>query len=672
MNLQELVVKLKLDNKAFNRSLQDSEKKVSGFATNLKSQFNSIGTALTNLGGKFTLAFTLPIVAGAGLAVKAFSDLEQAAGAVNAVFGKSSSIILAASSEAARSIGLTKAEFLQAGAEIGAMLTGMGFSQEEAAVAAIKLTNRAADMAAQFGGPTSQAIGAFLSLLRGSGEPMERFGVKITAADITARAFSDTLNSLARASLSARSATLSLQQAQQNLSNLVKGSISTVLERRQALISLERAQRSLNEVNRNSISVAISREQTTINLARAQANLNKLIEEGETSDVDRKQAVLDVDVAQRELNKVMWDGNATLLERRQAAIDLEKAQDRLREIDEVSTSTSLDHKQAVLDVKKAQEELKNSVEDSKTADLERKQALLDVDVAQKNLNDTMGTDGVTSGLAYQQAVLAVEMAQLGLSEALQGTNRAAETHEKALAALELAYEGTETSEGAFARETETVEGKLKIQKALIGDLSAEIGLKLAPTLLDVLGVFDDLLTTFVNLDPTTQNIILGIAGIAAVVGPLLIVLGSLALVIGAIGLPVIGVIAIIAGLIAIGWMLANSWDEIITWLSGLFERGINGIKGFIQGLLDSLGEIKDKILDAIPEWMIPGSPTPFEIGLKGIRKEFVKVNASIDPTNLPNIFSTSGSDNIADKQGDAIDYNKMARTIAHELQLVMG
>jgi hypothetical protein len=125
-----------------------------------------------------------------GKAVNAASDLEQATGAVNIVFGDSANIIEKFGQTSATAVGLAESEFKQLSAVTGSFLQNLGFDADEAANQTIILTERASDMAAVFNTDVSQALKAIQSGLKGEFNPLEQFGVKINAAAIEAKALS--------------------------------------------------------------------------------------------------------------------------------------------------------------------------------------------------------------------------------------------------------------------------------------------------------------------------------------------------------------------------------------------------------------------------------------------------------------------------------------------------
>lgn len=119
--------------------------------------------------------------------VTAASNLQQSVGAASQVFGPAAAKLEAFGKTAADAAGLSKREVNEMGAVIGAQLKGMGFSVDEAADKTISLEQRAADLAATFGGKTSDAIVAISALLRGERDPIERYGVSLKEADVQAR-----------------------------------------------------------------------------------------------------------------------------------------------------------------------------------------------------------------------------------------------------------------------------------------------------------------------------------------------------------------------------------------------------------------------------------------------------------------------------------------------------
>ena len=155
-------------------------------------------TGLTNLANAGKQAVTtLATVAAAGAAaigvagakaVSAAADLEQSTGAIEAVFKGGADQMKAFADTAASSVGLTKNEYQELGTLLGAQLKNGGTSIDQLAGKTNDLIGVAADLSAQFGGSTSDAVAALSSALKGERDPIERYGVSLKQASIDAKA----------------------------------------------------------------------------------------------------------------------------------------------------------------------------------------------------------------------------------------------------------------------------------------------------------------------------------------------------------------------------------------------------------------------------------------------------------------------------------------------------
>lgn len=124
-------------------------------------------------------------------AVKAASDMQQATGGVNAVFGESAGKIQEWAKTSADSAGLAGSEYKTMAAGIGGALTGMGVPLEAAADQTGALITRAADLASVFGGDTQQATEAVTSAFRGEYDSLQRLIPSISDAAVKQRMADD-------------------------------------------------------------------------------------------------------------------------------------------------------------------------------------------------------------------------------------------------------------------------------------------------------------------------------------------------------------------------------------------------------------------------------------------------------------------------------------------------
>lgn len=157
-------------------SLKGLQDKVGKFASN-------IGRIAGTLG--LTLGFTA-LINGAKDAVAAASDLEQQYGALDSIF-KGNAEEMKAFSREMQSIGLSSADAAKQSSYLGSMLKGAGFSLEDTTDKTQDLVKLAGDLAATYGGPTADAVGAIASLMRGERDPIERYGVSLKQVDINAK-----------------------------------------------------------------------------------------------------------------------------------------------------------------------------------------------------------------------------------------------------------------------------------------------------------------------------------------------------------------------------------------------------------------------------------------------------------------------------------------------------
>lgn len=149
---------------------------------------NAIGDAV-KAGIDAAIAYTSGAV---GLA----AELEQAVGAVDAVFKDQAGAIHEWGQASAQAMGLSTKEYLEFATLVGAQLKNMGIPMDEVGERTNWLITLGADLAAQFGGSTADAVSALSSLLRGERDPIERYGVGIKQADINARLAAQGLDGL--------------------------------------------------------------------------------------------------------------------------------------------------------------------------------------------------------------------------------------------------------------------------------------------------------------------------------------------------------------------------------------------------------------------------------------------------------------------------------------------
>lgn len=164
------------------------------------------------LQGSVSKLTPLAVGAAAGLAAagKVVTDSasrqQQAMGAVDSVFQDNADTIKAWADTAATSVGLSKAEYGEFASVLGAQFNNLGVSAEQASGNTNDLITLGADLAATFGGTTTDAVSALSSALRGEADPAERYGLALNQTQINAYLAAQGLDGLTGEALTAAKA----------------------------------------------------------------------------------------------------------------------------------------------------------------------------------------------------------------------------------------------------------------------------------------------------------------------------------------------------------------------------------------------------------------------------------------------------------------------------------
>jgi chromosome segregation ATPase len=192
VNVAALEASLELEARQFHQAIGKAERELDnleGGARKTTTGFGGLKGSVMGLGAVLGGGFAVQkAIRFMDSAVTAASDLHESVGAVGVVFGDSADKILRFGETAAETAGLSKREVNEAAKVMGSALQNAGFSAEDAAQKTVDLTQRAADMASLMGGPVSGALDAIQAALRGEIDPIERFGVSMSAATVEAKA----------------------------------------------------------------------------------------------------------------------------------------------------------------------------------------------------------------------------------------------------------------------------------------------------------------------------------------------------------------------------------------------------------------------------------------------------------------------------------------------------
>jgi hypothetical protein len=153
---------------------------------------SKLGGGLGKLAGLAAGAFAVDKVLEFGKAsFDAASNLEQMAGSVDAVFGKSAGQIDKLAAGAHKAVGLSTADYDQLAAVIGSQLKNAGTSVDQLVGKTSSVISMGADMSAVFGGTAKDAVDALSSALKGEMDPIEKYGVSLNQNALNAQMAAD-------------------------------------------------------------------------------------------------------------------------------------------------------------------------------------------------------------------------------------------------------------------------------------------------------------------------------------------------------------------------------------------------------------------------------------------------------------------------------------------------
>jgi hypothetical protein len=121
-------------------------------------------------------------------AYQSASDLQQSAGGIDAVFGSSAKAMHKWAQSAAQNFGLSENSANEFAAVLGAQLKNAGTPMDQVAGKTKSLVALGSDLAATYGGTTSDAVAALSSALKGEMDPIERYGISLNQAQLQAQA----------------------------------------------------------------------------------------------------------------------------------------------------------------------------------------------------------------------------------------------------------------------------------------------------------------------------------------------------------------------------------------------------------------------------------------------------------------------------------------------------
>lgn len=175
--IAKMVVELSLEDSAFQRSIK-----------NTRNSLDSWGSSLRSAGTKLSAGITAPVIAGATAFVNWASDLDQAMGKSDAVFGDASQSVIDWSKTTAQSFGFAQSDSLAMAATYGSLFKVMGMSNDVASDYSMSLIGLAADMSAFNDVSNERASEALMAGLSGEYMSLRSMGVFLNEAAVSQEA----------------------------------------------------------------------------------------------------------------------------------------------------------------------------------------------------------------------------------------------------------------------------------------------------------------------------------------------------------------------------------------------------------------------------------------------------------------------------------------------------
>jgi hypothetical protein len=277
------------------------------------------------------------------------------------------------------------------------------------------------------------------------------------------------------------------------------------------------------------------------------------------------------------------------------------------------------------------------------------------------------------GIMMNQASLE----QYALEQGIWDGTGALTAQQRILAAQGFILDNMGDATGDFARTSGGLANTMKILRAQLKNVAAQMGQVLLPAITKVSKIFGDLLTRFQAMNPRWQRWIVMIALVAAGIGPLLIVLGTfltllpaigaaLAVLTGPIGLVIAAIALLTAAYIGNWWGFRDAVDGVagaaqdaVHWL-GEFEAvrstassALDAITGLFDRVTDSIGKTGRAILSGDWRTALEGIGDFLSAPAKSIGEFFRGIETGFEPVDR--VFKLAG--------GTIVDFGRIIQEV---------
>lgn len=178
MGLAQINIRFKANLEELSSQLQNAQREI-------KKQ----GEQMQQYGKTLSTYVTLPILAAGTAAFSMAADFEDALGATDQTFKKSSTTVQKWAEGLPTYFGIAKKEALEYSNMMGSMLKNIGgLTEREAAKQSSKLIELAGDLTAMYGGTTADAVRALTGALKGNNTMLDNYGMAANDAMVKTKA----------------------------------------------------------------------------------------------------------------------------------------------------------------------------------------------------------------------------------------------------------------------------------------------------------------------------------------------------------------------------------------------------------------------------------------------------------------------------------------------------
>lgn len=151
-------------------------------------KFKNVGASMASFGAKMTVGVTAPLALVGKAAFDAASDLNESLSKSNTIFGDQAQAIEQWAGAAARSMGQSKKQALDAAGGFGNMFTQLGIGREQAAGMSRSMVELASDFASFHNADVTEVLDAQAAAFRGEYDAVQKFVPTINAAAVEQKA----------------------------------------------------------------------------------------------------------------------------------------------------------------------------------------------------------------------------------------------------------------------------------------------------------------------------------------------------------------------------------------------------------------------------------------------------------------------------------------------------